>query len=378
MNPVAFLVFLMIRYTTGNLLRADAEALVNTVNTVGVSGKGIALMFKEAFPGNYRAYAAAAKAGDVRVGALFVTERHELLGPRFIINFPTKEHWRNPSRLEWVEQGLAALRQEIAARSIRSIAIPPLGAGNGGLEWSTVKPLIERALAGVDADIVVYEPTSAYQNVVKRHGVETLTLTPARALMAEMIRRYAVLGFECSLLEAQKLAWFLTVAIERFGLANPIAEDFAPNRYGPYSDRVRHLLASLDGSYIACETRIADAGPFDPIRFRDKRREKVAAYLTTPEARPLRPALDHATDIVEGFQSPYGLELLATIDWLNRRAGVSMEVSVMTTAIARWPGPAGAAERKARIFNARDIGVAIDHLQRVEGPPLSQPADGAY
>jgi O-acetyl-ADP-ribose deacetylase (regulator of RNase III) len=254
----------MIHYTTGNLLQADADALVNTVNTVGVSGKGIALMFKEAFADNFKAYEAAAKAGRVVVGDVFITERQDMLGPRFIINFPTKKHWRHPSRLEWIELGLAALRREIAARGIRSIAIPPLGAGNGGLAWADVKPLIERALAGVDADIVVYEPTASYQNVVKRHGVEALT--PARALMAEMIRRYAVLGFECSLLEAQKLAWFLTVATERFGLANPIADDFAPNRYGPYSDKVRHLLDSLDGSYIACDTRIADAKPFDPIQ----------------------------------------------------------------------------------------------------------------
>ena len=354
----------MIRYTTGNLLQADADALVNTVNTVGVSGKGIALMFKEAFADNFRAYEAAAKAGRVEVGDMFVTERRDILGPRYIINFPTKQHWRHPSRLEWIEQGLTALRREITARGISSIAIPPLGAGNGGLAWAEVKPLIERALAGLDADIVVYEPTGAYQNVVKRHGVEALT--PARALLAEMIRRYAVLGFECSLLEAQKLAWFLSVATERFGLANPIADDFAANRYGPYSDKVRHLLDSLDGSYIACDTRIADARPFDPIRFRDERRDNVAAYLTTEGAKALRPALDHAMAVIDGFQSPYGLELLATVGWLNRREGIALEPAAMQAALANWPGPAGSAERKARIFGSREIGIAIDHLRRVD------------
>jgi O-acetyl-ADP-ribose deacetylase (regulator of RNase III) len=354
----------MIHYTTGNLLESGAEALVNTVNTVGVSGKGIALMFKEAFADNFKAYEAAAKAGRVTVGDMFVTERHDMLGPRFIINFPTKQHWRNPSRLEWIELGLTALRREITARGIRSIAIPPLGAGNGGLAWVDVRPLIERALAGLYADVVVYEPTASYQNVVKRHGVDTLT--PARALMAEMIRRYAVLGFECSLLEAQKLAWFLAVGAERFGLANPIADDFAANRYGPYSDKVRHLLDSLDGSYIACDTRIADAKPFDPIRFRDERRDKVAAYLTTDAAKALRPALDHATLVIEGFQSPFGLELLATVDWLNRRVGVALEAIAMQAAVRRWPGPPGSAERKARIFGAREIGIAIDHLKCVD------------
>jgi O-acetyl-ADP-ribose deacetylase (regulator of RNase III) len=354
----------MIRYAQGNLLAAEAEALVNAVNTVGISCKGIALMFKEAFAENFRAYEAAARAGRVVVGDMFVTERQDMLGPRFIINFPTKKRWRQPSRLEWVEQGLAALRREITARGIRSIAIPPLGAGNGGLAWADVKPLIERALAGLDADIAVYEPTATYQNVVKRHGVEALT--PARALMAEMIRRYAVLGFECSLVEAQKLAWFLAGGTERLGLANPIADDFVPYRCGPYSDKVRHLLDSLDGSYIACDTRIADAKVLDPIRFKDERRDKIAAYLTTEGARALRPALDYASNVIEGFQSPFGLELLATVDWLNRRQGVAMEPHAMTAALASWPGPSGSAERKARIFGVREIGIAIGHLRVVD------------
>ena len=185
----------MIGYLRGNLLESGAEALVNTVNTVGVSGKGIALMFKDAFPENFRAYAAACQDNLIAPGGLFVTERHDMLGPRFIVNFATKQHWRQPSRLPWIEQGLATLRQEIQQRGIRSIAIPPLGAGNGGLDWDTVKPLIADAMAGLDCDILVYEPTRAYQNVVKRHGVEKLT--PARVLMAEMIRRYEILGFDC-------------------------------------------------------------------------------------------------------------------------------------------------------------------------------------
>ena len=214
----------MLRYTHGNLLEAGTEALVNTVNTVGISGKGIALMFKETYPENFRAYAAACKAGQLAPGGLFVTERHDMLGPRLIANFATKQHWRSPSRLEWIRHGLAALREEIAHRGIRSIAIPPLGAGNGGLDWHDVKPLIAEALADLDCEIVVYEPTPTYRNIVKRDGVEKLT--PARAMMADMIRRYEVLGFDCSILEAQKLAWFLRGAMQRVDLPNNIADDF--------------------------------------------------------------------------------------------------------------------------------------------------------
>ena len=354
----------MIRYTQGNLLAAETQALVNTVNTVGVSGKGIALMFKEAFPENFRAYERASKAGDIEPGGLFITERKDMLGPRWIINFATKNHWRHASRLEWIERGLEALRREIVAHGITSIAIPPLGAGNGGLDWADVKPLIARALDEVDCTIVVYEPTGAYQNVVKRRGVEALT--PARALLAEMIRRYEVLGFDCSILEAQKLAWFLAGAFRRMGLANPIADDFAANRYGPYSDRVRHLLDSLDGSYLTCERRVADARPFDPIRFRHDRKDRVSAYLTTPEASPCRPALDHASAVIDGFQSPHGLELLATVDWLRRETATEMAVGPMRAAIAAWPGPDGAAARKARIFTPEQIAIAIAHLAHTD------------
>jgi O-acetyl-ADP-ribose deacetylase (regulator of RNase III) len=172
----------MITFTQGNLLDSKAEALVNTVNTVGVMGKGIALMFKEAFPENYRAYADACKRNEIEVGRVFGTERRDWVsGPRWIINFPTKKHWRNPSRLEWITAGLSDLVRFVRQHHIRSIALPPLGSGNGGLDWIDVRPVIEEALRGLpDVNILVYEPTSRYQNVSKRDGVHKLT--PARAL----------------------------------------------------------------------------------------------------------------------------------------------------------------------------------------------------
>src|SRR3954470_1840626 len=133
----------MITFTQGNLLDAQVEAVVNTVNTVGVMGKGIALMFREAYPENYKAYEAACKRGEVVVGKMFVTENHDLTGPRYIINFPTKKHWIHPSRLEYVVQGLEDLVRVVRERRIRSIALPPLGCGNGGLDWGQVRKAIE-------------------------------------------------------------------------------------------------------------------------------------------------------------------------------------------------------------------------------------------
>src|ERR1700722_16267463 len=135
----------MIKFTRGNLLDAKVDALVNTVNTVGVMGKGVALMFKEAFPENFKDYEAACKKKDVKVGKMFVTKR--LLSPKWIINFPTKEHWRGDSKLEWIDAGLDDLKRVIIENGIKSVAIPPLGSGNGGLKWEDVRPKIEAALS---------------------------------------------------------------------------------------------------------------------------------------------------------------------------------------------------------------------------------------
>ncbi len=351
----------MIRYTQGNLLDADVEAVVNTVNTVGVMGKGIALMFKEAFPDNFRRYKVACKAKEVQVGHMFVTERHELMGPKWIVNFPTKQHWRQPSKLEWVIGGLNDLRAFIQEKGIRSIAIPPLGSGNGKLEWPRVRAAIVAALGDLDnVEIVIYEPTSKYQNVAKRNGVRKLT--PARALIAELVRRYWVLGMECSLLEIQKLAWFLEQNIERLCTDNPLDLRFKADRYGPYANRLVHLLNALDGSYLHCEKRLADAGPLDTIWFDEGRKDYVQSYLKEQEAKPYMEALTATSDLIDGFESPLGMELLATVDWLLNREGCPATIEGVDEGLHRWPGGAGAARRKMRLFDDRMIGLALDRL----------------
>ena len=353
----------MISYVQGNLLASGAEALVNTVNTVGVMGKGIALMFKERFGTNFALYAAACKAKQVQVGQMFVTETGELEGPRWVINFPTKEHWKAPSRLEWVEAGLEDLKRVLRERRIRSVAIPPLGAGNGGLDWPTVRARIDAALRDVEGvDILVYEPTDKYQNVAKRAGVEKLT--PARALIAEVVRRYWVLGMECSLLEIQKLAWFLERSVEHAGLRNDLQLEFKAHRYGPFAPRLSHLLDSLDGSYLHCDKRIADASPLDVIWFDEGRKELVQSFLKS-EAKDVAPALDVVAAVVDGFESPYGMELLASVDWLLSRAHVAPEVPAVCEGLACWPadGANGAGARKSSIFDERSVGIALAHLQ---------------
>lgn len=352
----------MMRFTTGNLLDSYADAVVNTVNTVGIMGKGIALMFKEAFPANFHAYEAACKRGEVRTGKMFVTEPLMMGAPRWIINFPTKEHWRGKTRLEWIESGLQDLRRVILDKKIQSIALPPLGCGNGGLEWRVVRPLIERALADLpDVDVIVYEPTHEYQNVAKRAGVERLT--PARALIAELVRRYWILGIECSLLEIQKLAWFLEREIDSSQLVNPLNLQFSAHRYGPYANRLDHLLDGLDGSYLKSEVRIPDAKPTDVIAFDDSKKDFVAVYIRSAAADYM-PALERVTKRIAGFESPLGMELLATVDWLLVREGRGTSLEEIKGGLRNWPGGAGAGERKLRLFDDRMLTLAIDRLTR--------------
>jgi len=355
---------MMMRFTQGNLLDAKVEAVVNTVNTVGVMGKGIALMFKERFAENYEAYVEACKAGEVQVGHMFVTPGAELSGPRWIVNFPTKKHWRQPTKIEWVHDGLVDLKAVIREKNIRSIALPPLGCGNGGLDWADVRPMIEDALGDLpDVEVIVYEPTAKYQNVAKRQGVEKLT--PARALIAEMVRRYWVLGIECTLLEAQKLAWFLERSIKRLGLEDPMDLQFKADRYGPYAHRLTHLLNGLDGSYLHCDKRLADAAPFDTIWFEESKRETVELYLRSAAARDYVPALEATDALIDGFQSPLGMEALATVDWLIAREGVKPTLDDVRAGLRQWPAGDGAASRKLRLFDDELLTLSVERLKAV-------------
>lgn len=352
----------MIRYTQGNLLDAQTEAVVNTVNTVGVMGKGIALMFREAFPENFKIYEAACKRQEVAVGKMLVTKNYELTGPRYIINFPTKKHWIHPSRIEWVQAGLQDLARVIKEHGIRSVALPPLGCGNGGLSWPAVRSEIERALSVTpDVDVIVYEPTATYQNKPKEHGVEQLT--PARAMLVELIWRYLSVGFECSNLEVQKLAYFLQRFIVALQFPNPLRLNFVAHKYGPYADNLRQLLSSLDGSYLHCPKRLADAGPMEPIAVNYNRMDQVREFMTTDKAAHYQPALMATFKLIDGFETPYLMELLATVDWIQSQNKGAMSTSSLLTNFARWPGGKQSAQRKTQLFGAAVVELAHKRLR---------------
>jgi len=178
----------MLTYGTGDLLHADADALVNTVNCVGVMGKGIALQFKRRYPANFQAYQKACQRGEVTVGTMFVTETGQLDGPRYVINFPTKIHWRTPSQMDYIDTGLTDLVRLLPALDIRSVAIPALGVGNGGLAWSHVERRLIRVLSKLpNIHATIYPPAPHTQSVSPERAQDwagPITAVPQSGLSA--------------------------------------------------------------------------------------------------------------------------------------------------------------------------------------------------
>jgi len=349
----------MITFTQGNPLEAKTEALVNVVNTEGVMENGTALQFEERFADHFHQYAQACKTKQVQTGAMFVTEVRDPNGPRWIIHFPTKQHWRAPSQMAWVVEGLQDLRRFLIAHQVKSIAIPSLGGGNGGLLWKAVRTEIERELGDLDLDILVYEPSNRDQHVTPQSDAETLT--PALALIAELVRRYGEKGLDCSLLQIQKLVWFLANAIESTGLDNPLELNFEARRYGPYAEQLLPLLQALEGGYLHCENKISDAEPFSAIWFNEQRQTQLHTYLNS-EASEYLFALEAMTNLINGFESSFGLELLATVDWMMTRESVDPYVPNLREGLRHWRGDPNAAVRKLRLFDDYALEAALNQL----------------
>ncbi len=339
----------MITYRTGNLFESDAEALVNTVNTVGVMGKGIALQFKKLFPSNYKVYLDRCKAGRLNIGDLLVTEDSSLItGPKTIINFPTKEHWRKPSEYVYIEKGVIKLKQLVLDMKIKSIAIPPLGAGNGGLEWYKVREILERALLSLEScDIVIYEPNANVKEILNQERVK---LTDARALLLFVLYSLARNGEFVSEFACEKICYFL----QRFGAAKIFRLDYSPNYYGPYSGKVRHLLYKLNGGYIkGYEGK--DKKPFEYLSLIMDAQEDVIKYIHN-DTELLKIATD-TTDFLEGYYSSFGLELLSTVDFVSQESN-SKDSAVIKESLERW------SDRKRSMFsNDKFIQKSLDHLQ---------------
>ena len=354
----------MIELVHGNLLDAPAEALVNSVNTVGVMGKGLALQFKRAYPDNFVAFVAACKRGDVEIGAVFVHETGRLQ-PRWILNVPTKRHWRQPSRLDDVRRGVAALVSEVRARGIQSVAVPPLGCGAGGLSWSVVRPVIEAAFAPLeDVRVYVYEPghTPAAKDMPNR--TSRPKMTPGRAAILALAGNYLDRGLALSLttLEIQKLAYFMQESGERLKLT------YKAHHYGPYADALRKVLEIMEGHFI---TGLGDdaSKPDVEIELLPGAREEAEEFLrSTP---PTTGHIQRVIELIEGFEDPYGLELLATTHWVmahDPKAAIDRGRAV--DAVWSWSG------RKAALLRREHVDAAWERLSTKAWVPAHPDGSG--
>lgn len=339
----------MIEYRHGDILQSGAEAIVNTVNCVGVMGRGIALQFKNAYPDNFSAYATACKAKQVMPGKMFVFDTGQLTEPRYIINFPTKRHWKGRSRLDDIIAGLNDLVEVIQHYNIRSIAIPPLGSGLGGLDWNQVKPLIELAVQPLESvQIAIYEPqvNLAIERIVRKK--EAPRMTPGRAALVELMQRYlnGLLDPFISLLELHKLMYFMQESGE------PLRLKYQKAHYGPYAENLRHVLNAIEGHFISGYFDGGDI-PDKPLKLIPGATKKAKIFLERQEH-----TLHHfqrVSELVAGFESPFGLELLSTVHWTMKYESLNSPEEI-TKYIYAW-------NKRKRCFTPRQIALAMDILQ---------------
>ena len=339
----------MITLVTGDILKDDSEALVNTVNCVGVMGRGIALQFKHTWPENFKAYAAACKREEVQIGQMFLFDTQRLTLPRYIINFPTKRHWRDRSRMEDIEAGLDALATEICVREIRSIAIPPLGSGLGGLDWNEVRPRIEAALGSLDnVRIRLYVPNSALPSATVPPSRTVPTMTAGRAALVELMRRYlgGMLDPTITLLEVHKLIYFMQEAGE------PLRLHYVQAPYGPYAENLRHVLNAIEGHMIVGYTGGGDV-PGTALTLVPGIVEAAATCLRSHAETWAR--FERVDKLVEGFESPFGLELLSTVHWVMTREVPDALLAEIVEHTYGW-------NEQKRKFTPRQIAIAAQRL----------------
>jgi len=353
----------MIEYKTGDILRADAEALVNTVNCVGIMGRGVALQFKEAFPANFKAYATACARQEVQPGRMFVFETGFLGNPKYIINFPTKRHWRGKSRIADIDAGLDALASEVRCRGIRSIAVPPLGSGLGGLDWRLVRPRIAATLGAMDnLLVIVFEPHESPEAQARKRPAKVPAMTAGRAALVGLMSRYlgGLMDPFVTLLEVHKLMYFMQEAGE------PLRLRYVQAPYGPYAENLRHVLREIDGYFVSGYADGGDA-PDKELALVPGAVEDAERFLADHANTQAR--FEQVAKLVEGFETPFGLELLSTVHWTAKLSGVRSAADLVA-AVYSW------GERKKR-FSPRQIRLAQDMLMKKGWLPSDRAAASA-
>jgi hypothetical protein len=270
---------------------------------------------------------------------------------KLIINFPTKVHWRSPSRYEYIEKGLDALKDLLSEKKVESIAIPPLGCGNGGLDWAKVRPIIENKLKGLDMEILVYEPNEGIKEVLQKNESwnKEVKLTPARASLLYTLFAFESMGEYSSLFAVNKLAYFLQRKGQKLNL------NFKPYYYGPYAIGVQKVLYHLNGVYLKGLEQ-GEAKPFEPLHLNYEKWNEVKDYVNKKLDFQDAERVKSLIWFLSGFTSELSLEILATVDYvLNEQPGLSLD-GVMEN-IASWN------VRKGSLFKREYVKASYDYLK---------------
>ncbi|WP_263786650.1 type II toxin-antitoxin system antitoxin DNA ADP-ribosyl glycohydrolase DarG [Salinibacter grassmerensis] len=353
----------MVEIVQGDLFEADAAALVNPVHCAGLMKRGLCRQFKTRFPDNVEQYKAACDAGALTPGDVLVHDRGGLFGdvqhPRYVLNVATKDHWRDASSATHIKSGMAALVDEVAAHDIASIAVPALGCGGGGLDWPTVRPLLTaplKSLVGVRA--LVYAPRSADA----RSGSDAddrPAMTRGRALLLSVLDAYAKPGDTVSPHAAHNLAFLLQEAGEDLHLT------FEPGRYGLRAAGLTAVLRRIEEDFIA---------GYDPSHQDSPFRLRQAAVGVAKDALSDYPGandrLGRVRTLIEDYDAPDGLELLATVGWITRHdAQARRRPEAVVRAMQDW------SRRKAERFTPEQITAAWQRLRQHEWFSTGQPTD---
>ncbi|MCX7172162.1 MAG: macro domain-containing protein [Proteobacteria bacterium] len=281
--------------------------------------------------------------------SVILTRGDLLIRPNFIINFPTKDHWRGKSRIEFIRDGLQDLIVQVRRLKIRSLAIPPLGCGNGGLDWAEVRPLIESAFADLpEVEARLFSPDGAPEAKSMEVRTERPRMTPGRAAILKVLDTYRALGYGLSKIEVQKLAYFLQEAGEALNLP------FEKHAYGPYSDTLRHVLNRMEGHFIRGLGDGVVEAEIEPV---PEAMAEAEAFVDAHGHEALASRVYRVGELIDGFQSPYGMELLATVHWVAKHEGAATLEHVLA-AVRSWN------ERKKSLMVPEHVAAAWGRLEQ--------------
>jgi O-acetyl-ADP-ribose deacetylase (regulator of RNase III) len=343
-------------YKKGNLFESNAEAIVNTVNCVGIMGKGVALEFKKRWPDNYAEYKKLCQEKKIRPGHVFVFDtcddlfKEENVPHRYLINFPTKDHWRSKSKFSYIDDGLDDFIIQLQKLNIKTVALPPLGCGNGGLDWTEVKMLLEEKLSFVDdIDFYIYGPKEDI-SIPEHESIPSSEMTKARAILVKTISELELyFGGYLTRISLQKIVYFLQVMGFDYGMS------FSRNTHGPYSEELHEAFKAMDKqgfivNYISDEPRIkVPAGAL----------ADAFAFLETNGSTQDNNKVQKLSLLIEGYESPFGMELLSSVHYLVEHENLT-GIDQIIDAVKSWN------DHKNNQFSDDAIKVAHQRLQEDE------------